>query len=83
MVLNCDRQLCQLSVLFFFVSKTFWNTVAISHLPPNDLDRDLSVDDEAVIPHVTHAHDQAEALVAFADDGLLAEHHRAGSEDRD
>ena len=35
----------------------------------------LSVDDEAVLPHVADPEDHAQLLVPLADDGLLAEHY--------
>ena len=47
-------------------------------LSPDDLDGDLRVDDEAVVPHVAHPDEEAEPPVALADDRLLAEHHRTG-----
>ena len=47
----------------------------IRNLPPDDLDRDLSVDYEAVLAHVPHPEHHAHLLVPLTDDRLLAEYH--------
>ena len=49
--------------------------------PPDQLGRDLRAHDVGAGSHVAHAEDEAEFLVPFADDGVLAEDHCAGSEE--